>query len=43
LFSRENNTEEVDADVGFVKVWNKELSLAEIQAEHAAYKTRFGY
>ena len=37
------NTEEVDADVGFVKVWNKELSLAEIQAEHAAYKTRFGY
>jgi hypothetical protein len=37
------STEEVDADVGFVKVWNKELSLAEIQAEHAAYKTRFGY
>jgi hypothetical protein len=38
-----NITEQVDADVGFVKVWNKELSLAEIQAEHAAYKTRFGY
>jgi hypothetical protein len=37
------SSEEVDADVGFVKVWNKELSLAEIQAEHAAYKTRFGY
>jgi hypothetical protein len=37
------STEQVDADVGFVKVWNKELSLAEIQAEHAAYKTRFGY
>jgi hypothetical protein len=36
-------SEVVDADVGFVKVWNKELSLAEIQAEHAAYKTRFGY
>ena len=35
--------EQVDADVGFVKVWNKELTLAEIQAEHAAYKTRFGY
>ena len=35
--------EPVDADVGFVKVWNKELSLAEIQAEHATYKTRFGY
>jgi hypothetical protein len=37
------SSEEVDADVGFVKLWNKELSLAEIQAEHAAYKTRFGY
>ena len=37
------STEAVDADVGFVKVWNKELSLAEIQAEHATYKTRFGY
>ena len=35
--------EPVDADVGFVKVWNYELSLAEIQAEHATYKTRFGY
>jgi len=35
--------EQVDADVGFVKVWNKELTLAEIQAEHATYKTRFGY
>jgi hypothetical protein len=35
--------EQVDADIGFVKVWNKELSLAEIQAEHATYKTRFGY
>ena len=37
------SSEEVDADIGFVKIWNKELSLAEIQAEHAAYKTRFGY
>ena len=37
------STEQVDADVGFVKVWNKELSLAEIQAEHATYKARFGY
>jgi hypothetical protein len=37
------STEQVDADIGFVRVWNKELSLAEIQAEHAAYKTRFGY
>jgi hypothetical protein len=37
------NQEPVTADVGFVKVWDKELSLAEIQAEHAMYKTRFGY
>ena len=37
------SSEQVDADIGFVKIWNKELSLTEIQAEHAAYKTRFGY
>ena len=37
------STEQVDADIGFVKVWNKELTLAEIQAEHATYKARFGY
>jgi hypothetical protein len=37
------NQEQVDADIGFVKVWNKELTLAEIQAEHATYKARFGY
>jgi len=47
LFSRYVNetigSEEVDANVGFVKIWNKELTLLEIQAEHAAYKTRFGY
>ena len=47
LFSRYSSSttsiEAVDADVGFIKVWNKELTLAEIQAEHATYKTRFGY
>lgn len=37
------SSEQVDADVGFVKVWDKELTLTEIQAEHATYKTRFGY
>ena len=37
------SSEEVDADIGFVKVWNSELTLAQIQAEHATYKTRFGY
>ena len=34
---------QVDADIGFVKVWNSELTLAQIQAEHATYKARFGY
>lgn len=43
LFSRESNSEQVTADVGFVKVWDGALTLAQIQAEHAAYKTRFGY
>lgn len=36
-------SEATDADVGFVKVWNGALTLAQVQAEHAAYKTRFGY
>jgi len=35
------SSEAVDADVGFVKVWNSELTLAQIQTEHATYKTRF--
>ena len=47
LFGRFSNattsSEQVDADIGFVKVWDKELTLAEIQAEHATYKARFGY
>ena len=37
------NSEQVDADIGFVKVWNGALTLSQIQAEHAAYNTRFGY
>jgi hypothetical protein len=37
------SSEEVDADVGFVKVWNGELTLAQIQAEYATYAARFGY
>jgi hypothetical protein len=47
LFGRFSTTttvsEPVDADVGFVKVWNSALTLAQIQAEHAKYKARFGY
>jgi len=37
------SSEPVDADVGFVKVWDGELSLAEIQAQYALYAARFGY
>jgi len=47
LFGRFVNTttssEPVTGDVGFVKVWNGELTLGQIQAQHALYKTRFGY
>jgi len=47
LFGRYLNattsSEQVDADVGFVKIWDGELTLAQIQAEHAKYKARFGY
>jgi len=47
LFGRFVNSttvsEPVDADVGFVKVWNSELTLAQIQAQYATYAARFGY
>jgi len=38
-----SSTEPVTGDVAFVKVYNGELTLAEIQASHATYKTRMGY
>jgi hypothetical protein len=37
------NIEVVTADVGLVKVWDGALTLSSIQAQHALYKTRFGY
>ena len=43
FFNSTTSGEQVTADVGFVKVWDGELTLAQIQAEHATYKTRFGY
>jgi hypothetical protein len=47
LFGRYNSSttivEQVTADVGLVKVWDGALKLSQVQAEHAAYKTRFGY
>jgi hypothetical protein len=41
--SSTSSTEPVTADVGFVKVYNGVLTLAEIQSLHSTYKTRFGY
>ncbi len=38
-----SSSEEVDADVGFVKVWNGDLSLSQIQEQYSLYATRFGY
>jgi len=37
------SSEPVTGDVAFVKVYNGALTLAEIQASHATYKTRMGY
>lgn len=37
------SSEPVTGDIGFVKVWDGELGLSDIQNEHANYKTRFGY
>ena len=37
------SSENPTSDVGLVKLWDGVLSLSEIQAQWAAYKTRFGY
>jgi hypothetical protein len=41
--SSTSSTEPVTGDVAFVKVYNGALTLANIQALHATYKTRIGY
>ena len=43
MWSRSAATEVQTADIGFVKVYNGVLTLAEIQAQYATYATRFGY
>jgi len=43
LFSRSSGSEVQTADIAFIKVYNGVLTLAQIQALYAAYKTRFGY
>ena len=37
------SSENPTSDVGLVKVWNKVLTLSQIQAQWTSYKTRFGY
>jgi len=43
LFSRSSGSEVQTADIAFIKVYNGVLTLAQIQAQYAAYKARFGY
>ena len=43
LFNRASGTEAAPADIGVIKVWDGELTLAQIQNEYATYKARFGY
>ena len=41
LFNRASGTEAAPANIGVIKVWNGELTLAQIQTEWAAYYTRY--
>ena len=43
LFSRSSGSEVQSGNIGFVKVYNGVLNTATIQAQYAAFKTRFGY
>ena len=43
LFSRSAASEVQTADIGFVKVYDNVLTLADVQGLYGIYKTRFGY
>jgi hypothetical protein len=43
MFNRSGASETQTGNIAFVKVYNGVLTLAEIQAQHATYKARFGY
>jgi len=43
MFSRSAGTEVQTADIGFVKVYNGVLTLANVQSLYDTYKARFGY
>jgi hypothetical protein len=43
LFSRSSGSEVQTADIGFIKVYNGVLTLANVQSLYATYRARFGY
>jgi hypothetical protein len=43
MWSRSSGSEVQTGNIAFVKVYDRVLSLSEIQALHAEHKTRFGY
>jgi hypothetical protein len=43
LFSRSSGSEVQTADIGFIKVYNGVLTLANVQTLYTTYKARFGY
>jgi hypothetical protein len=43
MFSRSAGTEVQTADIGFIKVYNGVLTLANVQSLYDTYKARFGY
>jgi len=43
LYSKSDGNECAAGDIGVIKIWTGVLSTAQMQAQYAAYKTRFGY
>ena len=43
LFSRAGGFEVQTADIGMIRVYNGVVTLAQVQSQYAAFKTRFGY
>ena len=43
LFSRSSGSEVQTADIGMIRVYNGVVTLAQVQSQYAAFKTRFGY
>jgi hypothetical protein len=43
MFSRSAGSEVQSGNIGFIKVYNGVLGLADVQSLYATYKSRFGY